>query len=348
MVALPGLESFPSFAVVRYRFVHKKRQCIWYLPGKERYCLVCTEESNINLLLELTSQLDDRKLCTLKILSKIAELSCCALHHRNKIWGSGIAENLAHQWQQELKGDKSKTAFEGARTVKVECEHSPRCGAADVDEETEKKFELVAFSPHIPYEGDTLRSTLLSRIEPTASKTGSVYAFTYSDSSFHGMIKIGHTSRPIGRRMEEWADCGHGQPCLLNSFSKVRYPERVETLTHFELVKDWHAIRWCKYHEQSHIEWFKTSDKMVSQVAKAWISWMERANPYDRRGYLKRHWREILDFLSEYEIIVTAELMVQIHEIEEGTISVASFLEDDLLRQERLGLGCVYVKQEEK
>jgi hypothetical protein len=137
-------------------------------------------------------------------------------------------------------------------------------------------------------------------------------------------------------------------PALAHRLSKVRYPERVETLTHFELVKDWHAIRWCKYHEQSHIEWFKTSDKMVSQVAKAWISWMERANPYDRRGYLKRHWREILDFLSEYEIIVTAELMVQIHEIEEGTISVASFLEDDLLRQERLGLGCVYVKQEEK
>ncbi|KAF2442225.1 hypothetical protein P171DRAFT_487476 [Karstenula rhodostoma CBS 690.94] len=178
----------------------------------------------------------------------------------------------------------------------------------------------------------TLRSTLFSQIKPTASKIGSVYAFTYMDSAFDGMIKIGHTSRSIDLRMEEWADCGHGRPYLLKSFSKVRYPEKVEFLTHFQLVKEWHAMRWCKYHERSHIEWFKTGVSAVSQVVQAWISWIERANPYDRRGNLKDFWRGIINFLSEYEIMITAELMVQIQEIEDGTISVASFIDDGLPR----------------
>ncbi|KAL5372876.1 hypothetical protein DPSP01_013141 [Paraphaeosphaeria sporulosa] len=330
MVVLSSLQHFPSFADVRSGLTHKTRQCIWYLPGKQRYCMVRTEASKIDLILELTSQLDDRKSCTLRILSEIAELSCCALHHRNRIWATGLAKSLAHQWQQGLQSDLSETAFESAGAVKVECEHSPRCDTAEGNEETEKKLELVAFSPHIPFEGDTLRSTLLSQIESTASKIGSVYAFTYLDSAFDGMIKIGYTSRSIDLRMDEWADCGHGPPHLLKSFSN-----------------DWHAMRWCKYHERSHIEWFKTSVSAVSQVVQAWISWIERANPYDRRGNLKPFWRGIIDFLSEYEITITAELMVQIQEIEDGTVSVASFIDDELLRKERLDLERVCVKQEE-
>lgn len=347
MVVQPSLQQFPSFADIRSRLTQRKCQCIWYLPDKKRYCLLHTEPSNIDFILELASQLDDRESCTLRILADIAELSCCARHHRNKIWGSGLAKKLAHQWQQELQSDPSETASESAGAVKVECEHSPRCGTADGNEETEKQLELVTFSPHIPFEKDTLQSTLLLQLDPTASKIGSVYAFTYLDSAFDGMIKIGYTSRPVDHRLMEWADCGHGRPHLLKSFSNVRYPERVEFLTHFQLVEDWHAMRWCKYHKQSHIEWFKTTVNVVSRVVQAWVSWIERANPYDRRGILKPFWRSIVDFLSEYQINITAELMLQIQEIEDGTISVASFMDDELLRQEHLDLERVYVKQEE-
>ncbi|KAF2442224.1 hypothetical protein P171DRAFT_433769 [Karstenula rhodostoma CBS 690.94] len=157
MVVSSDLQHFPSFADVRSGLTHKTHQCIWYLPGKRRYCGVRTEASNIGFLLELTSQVDDRKSCTLRILSEIAELSCCARFHRNRIWGSGLAKSLAHQWQQELQSDLSETVFESAGAVKVECEHSPRCGTTEGNEETENKLERVAFSPHIPFKGDTLR-----------------------------------------------------------------------------------------------------------------------------------------------------------------------------------------------
>ena len=159
-----------------------------------------------------------------------------------------------------------------------------------------------------------------------------MYSFTYADRAFRGMLKIGYTSRPIHHRLDEWAECGHGLP-LLQLRHYVRHPERIERLTHFELMKYWYATRWCNFHHQAHIEWFKIGVSTADRIVQSWSSWIGRANPYDRRGRLKTFWREIIQFLDTYEIYITAELMMQIQEVEEGSIDVAKFIDDDELRK---------------
>ncbi|EXJ61696.1 hypothetical protein A1O7_02125 [Cladophialophora yegresii CBS 114405] len=94
------------------------------------------------------------------------------------------------------------------------------------------------------------------------------------------------------------------------------------------------AITLATRNGQSHIEWFKIGVSTADRVVQSWSSWMQRANPYDRRGRLKAFWREIIHFLGKYEIYITAELMLQIQEVEEGSIDVAKFIDDDELRKQ--------------
>ncbi|KAK3081349.1 hypothetical protein LTS18_007640 [Coniosporium uncinatum] len=193
----------------------------------------------------------------------------------------------------------------------------------------------------VVFEGDALDTALLSVIEPSASKVGSVYIFTHTHDAFQGMIKIGHTSRPIDQRLNEWVECGHGMPRLLDSRGDVRHPARVERLTHFQLVKHWYAMRWCAYHHQAHTEWFNIDISTASQITQRWSSWIQRANPYDRRGCLKGFWRGVVEFLAACKICITAELMLQIQEVEEGLIDVRDFLDDDMLRKEQAKQGLI-------
>jgi hypothetical protein len=60
---------------------------------------------------------------------------------------------------------------------------------------------------------------------------------------------------------------------------------------------------------------------------------MNRANPYDRCGNLKDIWKETVEFLTMHEIPIKAEAMMQIQEIEEGSIELLEFIDDDALRK---------------
>jgi hypothetical protein len=123
------------------------------------------------------------------------------------------------------------------------------------------------------------------------------------------MTNISYTSRAVERRLSDWIDCGHGEPELLSYRDDVRHPERVEILTHFQLAKHWYAMRWCEHHHQAHIEWFVIDVSTASQVVQYWSSWIQRSNPYDRRGVLKGFWQGIIEFLAAYEVSITAEMM---------------------------------------
>lgn len=92
-------------------------------------------------------------------------------------------------------------------------------------------------------------------------------------------------------------------------------------------------MRWCGYHRQAHIEWFKTGVDNVDRIVQCWLLWMERANPYDRRGRLKAFWRETIQFLASYEICITAALMMQIQEVEEALIYVTKLIDNSELRK---------------
>jgi hypothetical protein len=260
---------------------------------------------------------------TVQILAQIAEQSCCARHHSNKMWGSGLAQDLAFRWLDEIKVIPSVAIRKIDYAVKVETVSAvPR-------------VKPVAFAKHVVGKGETLVSKLLEPIEPKATTIGSLYTYTHTKDAFLGMVKIGYTGSTIDSRLDEWADCGHGNPILLDSYGRVRHPKRVEHLTHFELLDYWHALRWCEAHGKAHIEWFKIDVETASTAIRRWSSWMDRANPYDRRGHLKGFWKETVEFLTMYEVPITAEVMVQVQELEEGSTELLDFIDDDALRRRR-------------
>ena len=108
-------------------------------------------------------------------------------------------------------------------------------------------------------------------------------------------------------------------------------------------MEHWYAQRWCKYHDQLHIEWFKISVAAASSVASLWSQWMRRANPYDERGQLERLWTEIIEFLTLHEVPITARVMMQVQQLEKGSPKLLEFINDHALRKRR---GSV-VKQEQ-
>lgn len=359
MTVLPTVDQFPTFADTLSWLTKRACQCIWYLPDKERCCLVgITNEVNQSVL-HLAKGIPKASRLTKsahQVLADIAEQSCCARHHRNKMWGSGLAQELAARWQNEIQFTLLVPNYKIAQTVKLEnvspsvstiseCSSKPNHHSSHSDAKSLPTDQAVltthslppdkpvAFAKHEVCKGETLVSKLWSPIEPQAGTIGFLYLFTHKKDAFCGMIKIGYTCRSIDFRLNDWAECGHGYPVLLDSYDGVRHPERVELLTHFELLEYWYAQRWCKIHRKAHIEWFKIDIGTAGSIARLWSLWMERANPYDRRGHLKAFWKETIDFLTMHKVPIAAEVMMQIQEIEEGSPKLLDFIDDDALRK---------------
>lgn len=331
---MPTVDQFPSFADTKSWLMKEACQCIWYLPNKERCCLVGINNEYNEAALDLVKTILDTTLSTEKellLLADIAEKCCCGRHHRNKIWGSGLSLQLARRWQSEISfkeysySSSLRKPSEGSETPifkqekdtvdQSRLEHLPsrNTGLAISTE------RAVMFAKHEDWKGEMLLSKLMEPIDSKSTKNGSVYLFTHTEDAFCGFVKVGFTGRPkIDDRLNEWAECGHGNPVLLKSYKDIRYPEKVEQLVHFELSIFRHDLRWCKFHKQAHIEWFQIDFEAASLTVHLWSQWMQRANPYDRRGTLKPFWKETIAFLTDYDIPITANLMIQIQEIEEG------------------------------
>ena len=316
MTSQPTVDKFPTFKDTCLLLKEKKRQCIWYLPTKGRLCQVrLTEEDESKPLkwaIEILS-LGVGDMSVFELLAKMAEELCCARHHRNRMYGSGMAQKLAIRWGAEL-------APVATPDFKVEWSLSSSLPSS--------------FARHQVHESESLFSQICSDIEPQPRTTGSIYFYTHQDNAvFAGMVKIGYTTATVQSRLRDWSECGHGYPQLLGSIDRVRHPKRVELLTHFELLESWHALRWCKNHAKSHIEWFKVEFKTAHTIAELWSRWMDDANPYDRRGCLQTRWKEHIEFLQEHGNPITAKAMTQIHAIEVGLIKVDDFIDDEALRR---------------
>jgi hypothetical protein len=342
MPPLPPVDKFIPCAEAISSLKKGELRCIWYLPDKDRRCLVEITENDREVALQQIGSV--LKSCqatgTLAIqdLADVVEHLCCGRWHRNKAWGSGLSQELARRWQDEMYALLAQLARSTPPRVKQE--HvgvnirsiplaPPRIPTTSCNTPVSTP---VAFAKHQVFKGDTLLSGLLSDIDLRACKQGSIYFYTHADDAFRGMIKIGYTSRSVASRLLDWAECGHGDPVLLDSWY-ARHPNRVELLIHFELEQSWHALRWCKVHQQSHIEWFKVDCTRARTIAQRWCEWMERANPYDRRGRLTSSWVGHITFLVENGCLITAEAMAQIQRIEEGSAEVLEFVDDEVLRR---------------
>lgn len=319
---LPTADQFQSFTDTVLGLKKNTNQCIWYLPDKGRCCKISTANEDSRRALQLASSIRKAGLPAAEVaksLVEIAENSCCRQCHRNKMQGSGLAQKLAIQWHTEIREALGL---------------GPHNTILKIKSDGESIFSFSAtFAKHCVFQGESLCSTMLSKIGPGRCKTGSLYIYTHAETAFQGMIKIGYTSNPVQSRLDEWATCGHGCPQLLGFFNNVRHPERVEKLVHFELVECWYEIIWCLIHQQSHIEWFKIDFLRAKRIAGLWCQWMEDADPYDDGGRLAARWVAHMQFLAQHENPITAEAMAQIQRIEEGSDEVDEFIEDKALRK---------------
>ncbi|PWI64131.1 hypothetical protein PCL_12115 [Purpureocillium lilacinum] len=202
---------------------------------------------------------------------------------------------------------------------------------------TTRECDPSTYSTFTKYQvpdGETLVSNLL-HIDSEAPSAGSLYIYTHEDKVFQGRLKIGYTGKAIESRLDYWAECGHGYPKLLESFTEVRHPQQVERLVHLELKDFWQAARWCRVHQKPHIEWFEVNLNIAVATIRLWCKWMQDANPYRRSGSLKRTWREHVDFLVKHDNPISVEAMVQINRIELGLDDVSEFVDDNALRKKR-------------
>jgi hypothetical protein len=147
---------------------------------------------------------------------------------------------------------------------------------------------LSEFRPHVadPLPSDSVSRKILDPLENRDFETGSLYIFDRASSPGH--VKIGWTASSVPARLKDWSNCGY-KPNLLFSVHCVPHAQRVETLTHHELIKEWRRERMCKalWCQKSHQEWFEIGKERAAQVLGDWADFMGKAEPYDSEGSLK-------------------------------------------------------------
>lgn len=166
---------------------------------------------------------------------------------------------------------------------------------------------LSTFRPHVEEPDENVMSKILSPLVEDKFKrdfkTGSLYIFTRVSSP--GYVKIGWTSREVKGRLESWSRCGY-KPNLVFKVHDIPYAQRAETLTHYELKKEWRAERMCKGCGKSHREWFEVSQERATQVVADWAEFMKSATIYDASGMIENNWRHTIENMSKTHEPITA------------------------------------------
>ncbi|KAK8023163.1 hypothetical protein PG991_007044 [Apiospora marii] len=156
---------------------------------------------------------------------------------------------------------------------------------------------------------------MLEDLRRRDDETGSLYIFERPSSP--GYVKIGWTARKVYDRLASWAKCGY-KPRLLFRVDNVPHAQRVETLTHYELIKEWRKERPCKAAKckgTRHQEWFEISGEEAIEVLGRWVSVMKEANPYGLDAHLKPEWRQYMENAFHGGKLVTSQDVLAHHAV---------------------------------
>lgn len=153
--------------------------------------------------------------------------------------------------------------------------------------------------------------------KPRDYETGSLYI--YDRTSTPGYVKIGWTARSVKDRLEDWSKCGY-VPNELFRATEVPYAQRVETLTHHELVAEWRSEPPCQNcrartgERVCHSEWFEVGHDRAIKVLRTWVEFFKKAIPYESDGSLKTEWRRVVNALVAKGDNVTGTKLLEHHE----------------------------------
>ncbi|KAH7339185.1 T5orf172 domain-containing protein [Pyrenochaeta sp. MPI-SDFR-AT-0127] len=176
------------------------------------------------------------------------------------------------------------------------------------------KASLSEFQPHVeePSYTDAVAWKIGEPLVKRDFERGSVYIFNRASSPGH--VKIGWTAASVETRLQGWSTCGY-IPNKLFSVDNVPHAQRVETLTHHELIKEWRRERMCKakHCQVSHQEWFEVSEQKAIEVLSNWADFFKKATPYDLDGSLNAKWKGVVNMLDANGEVTTSLKLLEHH-----------------------------------
>lgn len=187
--------------------------------------------------------------------------------------------------------------------------------ATSVRPKTSLPPPLSEFRAHIAEPGptDSVSSKIQDNLKDRDFETGSLYIFDRTSSPGH--VKIGWTASSVSRRLDSWSECGY-TPNLLFRVDGIPRAQRAETLTHYELIKEWRRERMCKaeWCRKSHQEWFEVSKERAERILGDWAKFMKVAEPYDSNGHLKIEWNDFVRKTVKSGETVTVAMLLEHYE----------------------------------
>ena len=229
------------------------------------------------------------------------------------------------------------TALSKYRQSERQSRYGLRSGDADDTISSVRRSSFISnrpiseFRPHIanPLPSDSVVGKIVEQLVKRDFETGSLYIFSRGSSP--GYVKIGWTAGTIQTRLDIWAKCGY-IPNLLFSVVAVRNARRVETLTHFELIKEWRRERRCKAPHclKSHQEWFEVSIERATAVLGNWAEFMNKANPYGADGKLRPRWKAVVKIMEFREGFATSQKLLEHYEKTQQTAVAAAIAKASL------------------
>lgn len=324
----------------------KQRQCIYFTQKGARCRVSCSNSDNKRAItLQKAIRSMPCEAVSLDLLQEYVLCSCCRsgrARHRDRIEDVGFLMPLSLRWQDEIQRDappcntnaapatpvvRSSSSQESTRRFSTVVENAsqpidsqprydfrPRKGNnSSTESPSVSQTPLSEFRPHKagPLPRNSVYRKFLNPLKGRDFETGSLYMFDRASSPGH--VKIGWTAKPIPHRLEDWSKCGY-KPNLLFSVSRLPHAQRVETLTHNELIKEWRRERMCKGCRKSHQEWFEISKERAEQVLRAWADFIKKAEPYGPGGILKIRWKEVVGTMEENGEVVTAKKLLDHYE----------------------------------
>lgn len=305
----PGVSFFIRFHELD---PSRQRQCIFFTQRGARCKWDCSEADNTRAKeLHATIIASDAETDNLELLEEYILCNCCRsgrARHRDRIQDIDLLVPLAERWQDEI--EQRARRFSSPRGTGSNYALRPRDGATSAS----PRRVLSEFRPHIAEPGpfDSTGCKMLDELDDRDFEIGSLYI--YDRESSPGHVKIGWTARSVQARLDDWSTCGY-EPNLLFDVHHVPHAQRAETLSHYELIKEWRRERQCKapWCRKSHQEWFEVSKDRAIQVVGGWAEFFKTARPYHSRGSLRSKWVKILRDMNKLGEEVTAKKLLEYH-----------------------------------
>jgi hypothetical protein len=257
----PGVSFFIPF----HQLDPRDTRCIFFTQKVTR-CLWSCRASDKTRAIALHRTITANEATSFELIREYVLCSCCrsdGARHRDRIEDIGLLIPVAQRWQDEILRQaaeynplRSSNTSVFAQDVGSLSRYDLRPRSLNIianatSARSVSQTPLSEFRPHVadPRPNDNVAWQICEPLLDRDFETGSLYIFDRASSPGH--VKIGWTAKSVPQRLEDWSKCGY-EPKLLFEVHSVPHAQRAETLTHYQLIREWRRERMCKGCGKSH------------------------------------------------------------------------------------------------